>query len=117
MVNLGDGAVGYDAVNWREEFNNGSSQAASDAKAGTRGDRYDLATALRIVRGLETSAGRGAVFEEIKRKNALYRLVDTIYTNAGTSTGQPLLLLAYMLKSVLALGPFEADDAQAVSIS
>jgi hypothetical protein len=79
-----------------------------------------LATALRIVRGLETSKGRGAVFEEIKRKNLIYWLVDTLYSWAGRSTGQPLLLLAYMVKSVLAVGSFRADradGAESVSIS
>lgn len=80
-------------------------------------DRYDLATALRIVRRLETSPGRGAVFTEIKRKNPVYRLVDTLYSNAGARTMQPLLLFAYMLKCVLSLGPFGSDEAEAVSIS
>ena len=32
-------------------------------------DRYDLATALRIVRAMETSAARAAVYDEIKAKN------------------------------------------------
>ena len=78
-------------------------------------DRYDLATALRVVRGLETSAGRAAVFAEIKSKNPLYRLVDAIYSRSGPL--QPLALLAYMVKSVLSAGPRIEADAEAVSIS
>jgi hypothetical protein len=81
------------------------------------GDRYDLAMALRIVRRMETSATRGAVFAEIKNKNPLYRLVDKIYSEAGPTTVQPLLLFAYMVKCVLAVGPSQADGAEAVSIS
>jgi hypothetical protein len=84
---------------------------------GRQADRYDLATALRIVRRMETSAGRSAVFAEIKDKNRLYRLVDMIYSKAGATTVQPFLLFAYMLKCVLSVGPFKADGAQAVSIS
>ena len=99
----------YD-VQWRETFGVGSAVEVGR-------DHYDLATALRIVRRMETSATRGAVFAEIKNKNPLYRLVDTLYSKAGARTLQPLLLFAYMLKCVLSLGPFEADDAEAVSVS
>ena len=113
----GDGAVGYDAVMWRDTFGAGSNAARRDAGSAVRGDRYDLATALRIVRAMETSATRGAVFSEIKQKNRLYRLVDSLYSRAGARTLQPLLLFAYMLKSVLSLGPFDAEEADAVSIS
>lgn len=108
--------MGIDTVMWRGAFEMRSNATACDAKRATSGDRYDLATALRIVRGMETSATRGAVFAEIKQKNVLYRLVDTFYSKAGASTLQPLLLFAYMLKSVLSLGPVGAD-AEAVSIS
>jgi hypothetical protein len=82
-----------------------------------RKHRYDLATALRVVRQMETSAGRGAVFDEIKAKNRLYRLVDEFYSQAGKTIGQPLLLFAYMLKCVLSVGPFSKENALAVSIS
>src|SRR5690349_10244141 len=82
-----------------------------------RKHRYDLATALRVVRQMETSAGRGAVFDEIKAKNRLYRLVDEFYSQAGKTIGQPLLLFAYMLKCVLSVGPFRDENAVAVSIS
>jgi len=66
---------------------------------------------------METSAVRGAVFAEIKRKNALYRVVDALYSRAGAHLMQPLALFVYMLKSILSLGPFEIDDAEAVSVS
>jgi hypothetical protein len=109
--------VGYDAVMRRDTLERELAVPARDAARAEPSDRYDLATALRIVRRMETSAGRGAVFAEITRKNPLYRLVDTLYTRAGARTMQPLLLFAYMLKSVLSLGPFKAADAVAVSIS
>ena len=109
--------MGYDAVMWRDTFGAGMDATAREAKCEAAGNRYDLATALRIVRSMETSATRGAVFAEIKQNNPLYRLVDTLYSKAGAGTLQPLVLFAYMLKSVLSLGPFDADDAEAVSIS
>ena len=103
-------------MKWRDTFETGSHVTACDAERAAPGDRYDLATALRIVRSIETSATRGAVFSEIKDKNALVRLVDALYSKAGAKALQPLLLFAYMLKSVLSLGPFNDDYAQAVSI-
>jgi hypothetical protein len=113
MVNLGGGTVKHEPVKRPET----SEQPECAAQHQSTVERYDLATALRIVRRMETSTGRGAVFEEIKSKNPLYRLVDTFYSRAGAGTMQPLLLFAYMLKCVLSLGPFDADDAEAVSIS
>lgn len=113
MVNQGGGTVKHEPVKGPET----TDKPAHGTKRQTTVDRYDLATALRIVRRMETSAGRGAVFEEIKSKNPLYRLVDTLYSKAGASIMQPLLIFAYMLKCVVSLGPFEADDAEAVSIS
>lgn len=82
-----------------------------------RRERYDLATALGVVRAMETSAGRAAVFEEIKNKNAVYRLVDKLYVLAGTRFLQPLALLLYMIKCAVSLGPFDDAEAEAVSIS
>lgn len=90
-----------------------SNAPADDA----RPKRYDLAGALRVVRQMETSAARGAVFAEITRKNAAYRLVDRLYTRADARFIQPLLLFVYMLKSVLSVGPFYPEGAEAVSIS
>jgi hypothetical protein len=106
--------VKHEPIKWRETFY----AESNDPEAGECQalDRYDLATALRIVRRMETSAGRGAVFEEIKNKNRLYRLVDTFYSNAGGIV-QALLLFAYMLKCVVSVGPFNDDGAEAVAIS
>ena len=78
---------------------------------------YDLATALRIVRKMETSSGRAAVYEEIKKKNALYRLVDFAYTLAGKRAFQPFLLWIYMFKCILSVGPFRGGDGEAVALS
>lgn len=90
-------------------------QVANDAARQTA--RYDLATALRIVRAMETSPARTAVFEEIKRKNRVYRLVDTLYNLAGARLFQPLILFAYMLKCVAFLGALSGKNAHAVAIS
>ena len=79
--------------------------------------RYDLATAIRVVRGVESTAARGAVFAEIKDKNPLYRLVDNLYSKAGARVGQPFLLYLYMLTCVLSLGPFDDDNAEAIGIA
>jgi len=113
MVNQGGGTMKHVAVKRPET----SHEPARDAKRQATVDRYDLAAALRIVRRMETSKARGAVFAEIKSKNPLYRLVDTLYSRAGAGTVQPLLLFAYMVKCVVSLGPFDDDDAEAVSIS
>ena len=107
----------HDTVDWRETFYVGAREVDWRPKREVPDDRYDLAIALRIVRRMETSAGRGAVFEEIKNKNPLYRLVDTLYSHAGAGIVQPLLLFVYMLKCVVSIGPFDDDGAEAVSIS
>lgn len=92
-------------------------QTAYDPDVEIREDRYDLATALEIIRRMETSSSRGAVFAEIKNKNIVYRLVDALYTKAGAKVVQPLVLLAFMLKCVLSLGRFDNDHHEAVAIS
>jgi hypothetical protein len=109
--------VKHDAVRWADTFSTEAQDVAWPQKHDGRRDRYDLGTALRIVRRMETSAGRGVVFEEIKNKNPLYRLVDAMYAKAGARTVQPLLLFAYMLKCVVSVGAFEDDGAEAVAIS
>lgn len=80
-------------------------------------ENYNLSTALGIIRRMETSSARGAVFAEIKNKNPIYRIVDALYTMAGSRVLQPLVLFAYMLKCVLSLGTFDYDDQETVSIS
>ena len=101
----------------KHETVRGFSAAARDENRAVSRDRYDLATALRVVRAMETTAGRGAVFEEIKQKNRLYSLVDFLYSRAGARTVQPLLLFAYMVKSVISVGPSVDREAEAVAIS
>lgn len=113
--------MGFEAVKARvaPEIEAGAAVTAGVTAAGddTRRQRHDLAGAIRVVRRMETSAARSAVFAEITRKNAAYRLVDRLYTRADARFIQPLLLLAYMLKCVLSAGPFGAEDAEAVTIS
>jgi hypothetical protein len=109
--------VKHDPVERQEAFDMGPNDPACNTESQAPGDRYDLATALRIVRRMETTATRSAVFEEIKNKNPLYRLVDALYSKAGARMVQPLLLFAYMLKCVVSLGPFKYDGAEAVAIS
>jgi hypothetical protein len=109
--------VVFEAVKWRETFGAGQDAAAFDPEADAPGRRYDLATAIRIVRRMETSTTRGAVFAEIKDKNPLYRLIDWVYSKTGTNTVQPFLLFVYMLKCGLSLGPFGDDDSEAVAIA
>lgn len=79
--------------------------------------RYDLATALRVVRNLETSESRLSIFEEIKKKNVLYQVVDTLYSLSGKLVLQPLILWAYMLKCVLIVGPFRDELARVATLA
>lgn len=88
-----------------------------ETESGSTRNRYDLASALGVVRQMETSAGRAAVYEEIKNKNFVYRLVDVLYAMAGARVLQPLLLFLYMVKCAVSLGPFDDEDAEVVSIS
>ena len=103
-----------DTVNWLETFRTVAEQAWPISVAAPE-HRYSLAVALRVVREMETSPGRAAAFEEIKSKNRLYRLVDTLYSKSGIL--QPLALLAYMMKCVVSVGPFDEEGAEAVGIS
>ena len=79
--------------------------------------RYTLTTALLIVRAIETSSSRGAVFAEIIGKNPFYRLVDAMYVAAGKKVFQPLVLFLYMLKCVTSLDPFNGRSSNAVSVT
>lgn len=114
MVNRGN-RVDYQAVKRGEAAPVRADDLPQDLKRAVGGGRYDLATALQVVRRMETSATRGAVFDEIKAKNPLYRLVDTIYATARPL--QPLALFAYMLKSILSVGPFDDRPAGVVTLS
>lgn len=114
--------MAFEAIKKQELFPSIAEVPARKVEEDARRDRYDLAAALSIVRQMETSASRGAVFEEIKSKNRLYRLVDWLYSRAGHLKAgsrilQPLLLLAYMMKCVITLGPFGQQDAKLIAIS
>ncbi|MEO0644077.1 MAG: hypothetical protein AAFY47_11790, partial [Pseudomonadota bacterium] len=111
--NYRDEDFGHDANSASSAAN--SPAAGATAKAGR--SRYDLLAALRIVQELDSSAGRVAVYQEILSKNAIYQLVDTLYSRADRRFLQPLLLFIYMLKSVLSMGPFDQKNAEAVAIS
>ena len=80
------------------------------------GGRYDLATALLVVRKMETSASRQAVFNEIKGKNRLFRLVDEFYSKLGSRMLQPLVLFLYVLKSVTSLGSTDKQSSCAIAV-
>lgn len=107
-------ALAFETPDWKETFR--TRAIAPELEGEAFGRRYDLATVIRIVRRMETSSTRGAVFDEIKRKNPLYLLVDTLYSKAGARLLQPLALFAYMLKCALSVGPF-GEDGEAVTIA
>ncbi|MEL7199126.1 MAG: hypothetical protein AAGL10_12500 [Pseudomonadota bacterium] len=109
--------MAFKAVKVRDISDETPEVIASGIVAEESRDHYDLSTALGVVREMETSAGRAAVFEEIKNKNAIYKLVDSIYQSSGHSFFQPLFLFIYMVKCVVSLGPFKGETAQAVSIA
>lgn len=85
-------------------------------KISLSGRRYDLARALLIVREMDTSPGRAAVYEEIKSKNAIFRLADRLYALSGKPLFQPFILWLYMVKCVLTVGP-TSGGGKAVSIA
>lgn len=107
--------MGVDSVQWRQTFKTAAEM--DNVRHGAPSGRYDLAAALRVVRAIESSSLRNAVFSEITAKNPLYRSIEWLYAKAGAAVLQPLLLLAYMVKCVLLPGPFRRSNATAVSIS
>lgn len=109
--------MAFKAVKPAETFVEAVREPVSGQARAAQPERYDLKMALLIVRALETTPGRAAVYEEIKAKNAVYRLVDRLYIMAGTRIFQPLILFAYMLKCIVSLGPFKDQGAEAVAIS
>lgn len=109
--------MAFEAVKLDETFAESAPDSPIEQAAAEPQGRYDLATALRIVREMETSPGRAAVYEEIKNKNRVYRLVDRLYVLAGARLLQPLILFLYMVKCVISLGPFGEKNAEIVAIS
>jgi hypothetical protein len=89
----------------------------TESQHSLRRARYSLALAMIIVRQIETSEGRRAVFAEIKEKNAIIRLVDRIYTASGPKLMRRLLLCLYMLKCVASLNSKPATSARAVAVA
>jgi hypothetical protein len=73
-----ESSVGFEAVKARVAPGVAPAAAVIAPAGETRSQRYDLAGAIRVVRQMETSAARGAVFAEITRKNVAYRLVDRL---------------------------------------
>ena len=65
---------------------------------------------------METSASRQAVFNEIKGKNRLFRLVDEFYSKLGSRMLQPLVLFLYVLKSVTSLGSTDKQSSCAIAV-
>ncbi|MAY19839.1 MAG: hypothetical protein CL955_04405 [Erythrobacteraceae bacterium] len=109
--------MAFNAVKQVETFDEFTQEPVAQPVVETRPTRYDLAAALMIVREMETSPGRAAVYEEIKAKNAIYRLVDRLYIFAGKPVFQPLILFLYMIKCVVSLGPTKDEGSEAVSIA
>lgn len=110
-------SLAFETPDWNEAFGSGVKPIALDLGKDASVGRYDLATAIRIIRRVETSPGREAVFAEIKRKNRIYRFVDRFYSWGGASSLKPLVLLAYMLKCALSPGPFLKGRSQALAIA
>ncbi len=104
-------------VKWPKSFEYSANEGALEAKNDVAGGRYTLVVALHVIRRMETSLGRGAVFAEITRKNPLYRFVDRLYAMAGARVLQPFCLFLYMLKCVISIGPYGDETAEAVTIA
>ncbi|MBD2842461.1 hypothetical protein [Erythrobacter rubeus] len=98
-------------------FTESSSTAKIDAAIEITDRQYDLPTALRIVRALETTSGRAAVYEEIKNKNAVYRAVDALYESADKRILQPFFLFLYMVKCAVSIGPVEDREAELEAVA
>lgn len=107
----------YTNFNWTELSDYEPFEAACEVVAERPRERYSLALALKIVRQMETSPTRGAVFTEIKNKNFLYRIVDAAYESVDAVFTKPLVLFLYMLKCATSIGPRVSGSAEAVSIA
>jgi len=109
--------VDYTNSNWTELNDFEPYEAACEVIGEAPRDRYTLGTALRIVRRMETSATRGAVFAEIKGKNAIYNYVDWLYSKADARISKPTALFLYMLKCALSVGPGDAVGSDALAVA
>ncbi|MCA0977833.1 hypothetical protein LCM19_05610 [Qipengyuania flava] len=110
--------MAFNAVKIDEQIELQSGHEPFNVEESDKASRYTLAIALGVVQRMETSPSRAAVFEEIKEKNSLYRLVDRLYETADTRLLKPLFLFAYMLKCVAFTGPCNVRGSEkAVSVS
>lgn len=107
----------YTNFNWTELSDYEPFEAACEVVTERPRERYSLALALKIVRQMETSSTRGAVFTEIKNKNLLYRIVDAAYESVDAVFTKPLVLFLYMLKCTISISPRISRNAEAVSIA
>ncbi len=107
----------YTNFNWTELSEYEPLEATCEATLERPRERYNLAVALRIIRRMETSATRGAVFTEIKNKNPLYRIVDALYAGLDSKVLKPLVLFLYMLKCAVSIGPRDSGNAAAIAIA
>jgi len=82
-----------------------------------RTGRYTLGLAMLIVRQVETSDTRSAVFEEIKAKNRIIRWVDRLYSLGGASVIRRLMLCLYMLKCAGAVAGRPAPEIRALAMA
>ncbi len=81
------------------------------------GERYTLTSAMLIVRQIETSHTRLAVFTEIKEKNKIINAIDNMYTKTNSGIIRRLIIIAYMLKSVVSLDTNTTANCRAVAIA
>jgi hypothetical protein len=81
------------------------------------GPRYNLLSAMLIVRQLENLETRHAVFLEIKQKNKVINAVDRIYSMTNSGVIRRLLIIVYMLKCIVALDTKTSDTSRAVAIA
>lgn len=107
----------YTNSNWTDLNDFQPYEAACEVVGEAPCDRYTLGLALRIVRRMETSATRGAVFAEIKGKNAIYNFVDWLYSKVDSRISKPTALFLYMLKCALSVGPGDAGGSDALAVA
>lgn len=78
---------------------------------------YTLTIAMLIVRQIETTPTRLAVFSEIKEKNRIIGFADRVYSMTGSATVRRLILFMYMQKCTVALNAKTSPTASAVAIA
>jgi hypothetical protein len=107
----------YTNFDWTDQSEFDACEAAAEADNLSLAARYDLGVVLRIVRRMETSPARGAVFAEIKSKNTLYRFADALYSRADATILKPLVLFLYMIKCAVSVGRCDQEGIDAVAVA